>query len=93
MASANIQLIGSGTLAAGKTTTKGWNNPPVTKVLGFWVAPKALAPDELLVGPVSFQIISVTSTMDSPNHFVANVTVKNTSSNSHGFELYMSYLT
>ena len=93
MASANIQLIGDGYLDPSKTTTKGWNNPPVKKVLGFWVAPKALAPHELLVGPVSFQITSVTSTMDKPIIFVVTVTVKNTGSNPHGFDLYMSYLT
>ncbi len=31
--------------------------------------------------------------MDKPNHFVVTVTVKNTGSNPHGFDLYMSYLT
>ena len=92
MASANIVHIGSGSLDAGKSTTKGWNNPPLGKVLGFWVQPKALASGDILVGEASFQITGVTTTMNTPDHFVAQVTVKNTGTAGHGFDLFMSFL-
>jgi hypothetical protein len=92
MATANIKKIGSGFLAAGATTTKGWNNPPLGKVLGFWVQPRKLAADEFISGKTSFQITKVDSVMDQPNHFVVRVTVKNTSTVGWDFDLYMSYL-
>jgi len=92
MASANIVKIGSGFLAGGATITKGWNNPPVKKVLGFWVAPREMTADEVILGQTSFQITKVDSIMDQPNHFVVKVTVKNTSTTGWDFELYMSYL-
>jgi hypothetical protein len=92
MATANIVKIGSGSLNAGASTTKGWNNPPLGKVLGFWVQPQPLASGEILVGEASFQITGVTTTMNSPDHFVAQVTVKNTGTAGHGFDLFMSFL-
>lgn len=92
MATANIIQIGKGTLAAGKETKKGWKNPPLGNVLGFWVQPRKLGSDELLTGTPSFQITKVETAMDSPNHFVVSVTVKNTGDMGFGFELFMSFL-
>lgn len=92
MATANIVKIGSGALNAGASTTKGWNNPPLGKVLGFWVQPQALASGEILVGEASFEITGVTTAMNTPDHFVARVTVKNTGTAGHGFDLFMSFL-
>jgi hypothetical protein len=92
MATAHIVKIGSGSLEAGKSTTKGWNNPPLGKVLGFWVEPQPLGSGEILLGPASFEITSVKTTMNAPNHFVAQVTVKNMGTFGHGFDLFMSFL-
>jgi hypothetical protein len=92
MANVNIQLIRSEWLNSGEEKPYGWKNPPVKKVLGFWVTPRAMKPNELLPGPVAFQITSVTTTMDQPDHYVVTVNVKNTSKHDFGFELYMSYL-
>ena len=92
MASANIVSIGTGSLAAGASTTKGWNNPPLGKVLGFWVQPRKLQDGEFVTGKPAFQITKVVTEMDKPNHFVVLVTVKNTGNISFGFELFQSYL-
>jgi hypothetical protein len=92
VATANIELIGSGSLAAGATTTKTWKNPPLGNVLGFWVQPRKLASEEILVGPAAFQIVSVVTKMDLPNHFVVEVQVKNVGSVDFGFELFLSWL-
>jgi hypothetical protein len=92
MATANIVSIGKGSLAAGASTTKVWNNPPLGKVLGFWVQPNKLEDDELFIGILAFQITKVVTEMDKRNHFIVRVTVKNTGDFSCGFELFQSYL-
>ncbi len=93
MASAYIKKIGGGFLAGGATTTKTWKNPPLGKVLGFWVEPKEVVAGETISGsPTSFQITKIDSIMDEPNHFVVKITVKNTSNFGWSFKLYMSYL-
>lgn len=92
MASAYIKKISSGFLAGNATTTKTWKNPPLGKVLGFWVEPKEVAADEFISGQTSFQITKIDSIMDQPNHFVVKITVKNTSPVGWSFKLYMSYL-
>ena len=69
-----------------------WKNPPVHNVLGFWVAPRQLAAGEFLPAPASFQITDVVSKMDTPDHFVVEVHVKNTGGFEFGFELFMSFL-
>ncbi|HET9620242.1 MAG TPA: hypothetical protein VFP84_02665 [Kofleriaceae bacterium] len=61
-------------------------------MLGFWVAPRKLVGSETLFGPVGFQITSVVSKMDAPDHFIVEVTVKNTGNIDWGFELFMSFL-
>jgi hypothetical protein len=92
MATAKIVQIGKGPLAAGKETTKVWKNPPLGNVLGFWVQPRKMTDGELLVGQPAFQITQVETKMDSPDHFVVRVTVKNTGDISWAFELFMSFL-
>jgi len=92
MATTKIVQIGKASLAAGKETTKSWNNPPLGNVLGFWVQPRKMTEGELLVGQPGFQITKVETKMDSPNHFVVFVTVKNMGDISWDFELFMSFL-
>jgi hypothetical protein len=92
MATATITEIGKGTLDANASTTNHWKNPPLGKVLGFWVQPRKLDGNEFLTGKAAFQITKVETEMDKPDHFVVNVTVKNTGNVSFGFELFMSFL-
>jgi hypothetical protein len=92
MATAKIVQIGKGSLDPGKETTKGWNNPPLGNVLGFWVQPSKLPEGGLLVGQPAFQITKVETKMDKPDHFVVRVTVKNTGDLNWEFELFMSFL-
>lgn len=92
MATATMKQIGQGSLDPGKEIPKGWNNPPLGNVLGFWVQPRKMTAGELLVGQPAFQITKVETIMDKPDHFVVFVTVRNTGDITWGFELFMSFL-
>jgi hypothetical protein len=90
MATAHRQKIGGGYLNAGASANFKWNNPPA--VINFWAQPKQAEGSEIALVPLAFQVTGVTCTMDTVNHYVATVTIKNTSANGGNYELYMSYL-
>ena len=93
MASVQQQLIFTGEIKAGAETNPPitWNNPP-KHVVGLWVAPKKLEPEDLFFGKLSFQITKVESVMDQHNHFRMLVTIRNTGSYNGTCELYEYFL-
>jgi hypothetical protein len=90
MANVSFQLLATGSLAAGASTTWSWNNAPSQRVWGFSVDPVDVTGDEILPGPSSFEITRVTYKLVSPGKRVISVQVKNTGAFTWSYNLYMS---
>ena len=90
MANVSFQLLKSGSLNAGASGTFTWNNAPGERVWGFSVDPDDVTGEDILIGPVSFEITHVSYQLVAPGKRVISVQVKNTGSVAWGFKVYMS---
>ncbi|HEV7586609.1 MAG TPA: hypothetical protein VGO40_00670 [Longimicrobium sp.] len=92
MANVNFQLLGSGNVNPGASTSFVWKNAPSKHVWAFSVEAKDVTGDDFLLGPVAFEITRVVYHLITPGNRRIEVVIKNSGSVASGYNLYSAMI-